>query len=144
MKQHKSRACVVCSKQYKPTGPCAKYCSKACKSKIWTRAILRQRVYDWQVKKGIIKNPGIGTGHAQLHGADNPTYKVNAPHRYRDFLKDACERCGSTKFLCGHHKDRKGIQSKRPNNKPSNIETLCKSCHQKEHNVYLNFTRKAS
>jgi 5-methylcytosine-specific restriction endonuclease McrA len=41
-----------------------------------------------------------------------------------------CNRCGSKKYLLVHHKDRD-----RENNDDSNLEVLCKACHQKEHVV---------
>ncbi len=42
--------------------------------------------------------------------------------------KDACEQCSGKKFLGVHHKDRNP-----KNNDPANLETLCNSCHMKEH-----------
>lgn len=137
----KRKSCAVCGEEFMPTGSCAKYCSEACKEAVWTKERLAQKSYDWQVKNGVIQKPGAGTGHNQRHGIDNPAFKPNAPHRYRDHVKEACERCGSTQFLVGHHKNRKGVRSKRPDNRRSNIETLCKSCHQKEHEVHKNFVQ---
>lgn len=134
MKTHKPKPCVICGKSYTPTGPCSKYCSKECKAKVWTREVLSKLVYDSQVRRGIIKQPGVGTGHGQGLGPTHHSYKPDAPHRFRDHMKNVCERCGSRKFLCGHHKDRD-----RSNNEPENIETLCKSCHQKEHECHKNF-----
>lgn len=51
-------------------------------------------------------------------------------------MKSECERCGSKEFLVVHHKDRN-----RSNSDPSNLETLCKSCHQIEHRCWENFTK---
>ena len=48
--------------------------------------------------------------------------------RYASFRKDMCERCGATENLDLHHKD-----SNPANNKPSNLMTLCDSCHTKWH-----------
>ena len=39
-----------------------------------------------------------------------------------------CERCGSTRNVDVHHKDRNHL-----NNTPENLELLCRSCHMKEH-----------
>lgn len=39
-----------------------------------------------------------------------------------------CSRCGRTKRLIVHHKDRNIT-----NNVKSNLEILCRRCHQKEH-----------
>lgn len=49
----------------------------------------------------------------------------------RDEMEELkCERCGSISHLLVHHKDRN-----RHNNANSNLELLCKSCHQKEHMI---------
>ena len=53
---------------------------------------------------------------------------------YRKYKKRQCERCLSDKYLLVHHKDRNRL-----NNDILNLETLCKSCHQKEHNSIKNF-----
>lgn len=47
-----------------------------------------------------------------------------------------CVRCGGTKGLCCHHKDRSGSTPK-PNNSLNNLETLCRRCHAKEHAIDL-------
>lgn len=46
----------------------------------------------------------------------------------RSFANGFCSTCGSTKNLDVHHKDRNY-----KNNEPSNLETLCHSCHMKLH-----------
>ncbi len=46
----------------------------------------------------------------------------------RTFLKNCCALCDSTKNLDVHHKDRNY-----KNNEPSNLETLCHTCHMKLH-----------
>jgi DNA-binding transcriptional regulator YiaG len=43
-------------------------------------------------------------------------------------LKATCEVCGIDDGLVLHHKDRN-----RSNNKRSNLQTLCRSCHSREH-----------
>ena len=127
----KPKPCLICGVLFQPTGNCAKFCG-ACKPE-HKREYNRKNQYLWCVRKGIIKNLGVGTGHAQEFGADHHSFKPDAPTRYKDYLKDACERCGSTRFICGHHKDRD-----RSNNDPSNIEALCKHCHQIEHDCAEN------
>jgi len=54
-------------------------------------------------------------------------------YRYhaRKMRKSFCENCGSTEAtLCAHHKDGNWT-----NNDPSNIQTLCSSCHTSLHHV---------
>lgn len=46
----------------------------------------------------------------------------------REHLKECCDICGSTEHLQVHHLDR-NIK----NNSPSNLRTLCQSCHMKLH-----------
>lgn len=44
--------------------------------------------------------------------------------RARKHLKPACEACGETRLLHAHH-----IDQDKTNNEPTNIQTLCKYCH---------------
>jgi HNH endonuclease len=48
--------------------------------------------------------------------------------RARKYRKPACERCGATKRLQVHHKDRDWT-----NDDPKNLETLCATCHRRMH-----------
>jgi hypothetical protein len=47
---------------------------------------------------------------------------------YRKYIKDSCERCGSTTHLNCHHKD-----FNHNNNREENIQTLCRTCHMGTH-----------
>lgn len=67
-------------------------------------------------------------------GANNPTYTTGIS-TYRRYKKSKCERCGSAKYLLVHHKD-----EDRTNNKISNLETLCQSCHHVAHEKIKNIT----
>jgi len=51
----------------------------------------------------------------------------------REELIGAKCQCGSTKRLSLHHRDGNGRGSARPNNDPSNLETLCNACHVNHH-----------
>ena len=118
--------CVTCGNEYQPTGTNNKYCIECrCKAK-------SQYGYNYSVKSGRIKNPGVGSGHAQGIGSTHHSWKPGAFYHYRIKLKKLCERCGSKKFLCGHHHDY---------SKPDEVETLCKSCHQRVHKCYENFPK---
>lgn len=46
----------------------------------------------------------------------------------RRYKKDYCERCGSKENLLAHHKNKD-----QSDNRPENIETLCKTCHNQHH-----------
>lgn len=88
----------------------------------------RQYFMEWQV--------GVLRGYNQK-GTNNNNWKGGAQSGYYDkFLKTACERCGSQQNLLIHHRDRN-----RYNNEPVNLETLCKKCHQIEHECWKNFTK---
>lgn len=56
---------------------------------------------------------------------------------YRKHLREKCEKCGSHETLLVHHKD-----EDRYNNNPENLQTLCKRCHQIEHECQKNLPRK--
>lgn len=51
---------------------------------------------------------------------------------WRQYVKDACERCGwgpgEPELLDVHH-----IDKDKTNNDPSNLETLCPNCHRQHH-----------
>lgn len=77
---------------------------------------------------------GVRRGYNQA-GKNNNNY-VNGSRTYQKMVGNKCERCGSTRFLVVHHRDHNHY-----NNDLDNLETLCKSCHQKEHEVWRNFTK---
>ncbi len=84
---------------------------------------------------------------AQKRGADNPQWKgdeasdqvgrLRAIRLYPD--ADQCVRCGSIDRIHRHHVDRNTR-----NNASGNIEFLCPTCHQHEHNLGLLMTAKYS
>jgi hypothetical protein len=119
--------CAECGAAFTRTGRRQRYCLPQCQS----AAILRIDPYRYN----YAKHPGVGSGGTIKRGVENHCYK-NGTGVFHQYMKNACERCGGAKFLCAHHVDRN-----RMNNVPSNIETLCKSCHQIEHGVYVNFFR---
>jgi HNH endonuclease. len=65
-------------------------------------------------------------GNYDQAGKKNNNYK-NGISTYTQHKKSKCQQCGSTKNLMVHHKD-----GNRKNNNPSNLETLCWSCHEKK------------
>lgn len=103
--------CDFCGKTYKVV-PCRKDTSRHCSRQCHNTAVSRE--WDHTGEKNPMWKGGIQT--------------------YRRFKKKACERCKTKKNLLVHHKDRN-----RYNNVIGNLETLCKSCHHKEHNRVRNF-----
>lgn len=105
--------CLRCGKSYyKPPSQAkvSKYCSRLCQNRSQSDAMDRT-------------------------GYNNPMWKGGI-QTYRQYKKDKCERCGSTKHLLVHHKNRN-----RYDNKLDNLETLCKRCHQIEHEAGKNFPK---
>ena len=84
---------------------------------------------------------GVGSGNSSKNKGHytHPSFKTGI-QAYRNIYKDACiiprtdgkkmkcELCGSEKYLCIHHLDHN-----RENNNISNLQCLCKKCHQKHH-----------
>lgn len=60
---------------------------------------------------------------------DEPT-RTAYHKRAQKLLGDRCETCGATENLDAHHKDLDIT-----NNDPSNVATLCHSCHMKWHHA---------
>lgn len=139
----KNKVCKDCEREYSPDGPAQKYCSDCGKIRKKTRDRARQRRY--RLKKG--SKVGVGKGNNQGRGKSHHSYK-NGIGIYKKLGREKaqrlkyCERCSSTLDLTNshkwvtHHKDHN-----RNNNDESNLEILCKSCHQKEHQVYKNFNK---
>jgi len=99
-----------------------KYCSARCRSAYIS--------YRHRVKTGSIKKPGVGSGGAQW-GKDNHQYKTgigNFSKRAFSHYGKQCNRCRSTSNLLVHHRNHD-----RTNNNLSNLEVLCKKCHQDHH-----------
>lgn len=92
--------------------------------------------YQRRAARKAYSSDGSKIGYSQK-GANNNHWRGGAQSGYyRQFLKDACERCGCTTDLLIHHRDRN-----RYNNSLENLETLCKRCHQIEHKCWENFTK---
>lgn len=80
-----------------------------------------------KIRRGTLIRIGVGTGNGRDSGPTHQSWTTGIK-AYRSKIKSECERCKSTENLCVHHKDHN-----RYHNEPSNWETLCKSCHGKEH-----------
>ena len=142
MREYKPKICVVCKKDYIPTGQCSKCCPE-CKPSM-TKLVQKQAIKNWSYKKGLLT--GQGSGSATGFGTNNHMYK----HGQCTFRRWAKELKESNKGFCafckkdlrnathyewvGHHKDHNRL-----NNTKENLILLCKKCHQIEHTCWKNF-----
>lgn len=136
-----------CGSMFTPTGPRSIRC-ESCK-KI-ANAATREREYARRcLKKGI--NCGAGTGNFEhAKGKDSKCYSTGKGEYVRarkEVLEElgCCERCGKdlTKVHHSlrviHHRDHD-----RSNNVRSNMELLCKRCHQIHHNCEEAFHKRVT
>ena len=133
------RICKRCEKEFMPNSGRQLYC-RNCRDDANRERALRSYYTHREERKAYVTKynreyyQGMRRGYNQ-YGTNNNNY-VNGARSYQKAIGDKCERCGSTYYLLVHHKDRD-----RSNNDPENLETLCKSCHQREHEVWKNFTK---
>jgi hypothetical protein len=139
----KNKKFIDCQKEYSPDGRAQKYCSECGK----IRKIQRQRDVQKRYRERNGGKVGVGSGNNQGRGKSHATYK-NGTGIYKKLGKQKaiklkiCERCKNPLDLtnsfkwCTHHKDHNRL-----NNEIENLEILCKSCHQKEHQVHKNFNK---
>ena len=118
--QTRRRVCKKCSKELPRRRQL--YCSDKCRS-----AYLQQR---WKIKHSLIEKPGVGSGGNQLREKNHQWKNGKATFQKIafEYYDHICKKCGSTDYLCVHHKDHDRL-----NNNLSNLMILCKSCHQKHH-----------
>lgn len=124
----KEFVCRKCGATFKLKATWAWYCP-SCRKK-------RNVEINMAVKKRKIPTTEIGVGSG--NSSKNKGHYTHGSFKtgiqaYRNIYRDAhedmkCELCGSTRYLCIHHKD-----ENRYNNKLDNLQCLCKSCHQKHH-----------
>ena len=118
----KPRFCEYCTEEFQPQGSAkiSRFCSDSCSHK-----------FRWHTK--YYKKKGY-----KQKGESNNNWKGGIRYTYYRALAfeehgKTCSRCGDEGYLV-HHKDRD-----RYNNKPENLEVLCKRCHQIEHKCWLSF-----
>lgn len=80
----------------------------------------------------------------QPRRAASPLWKGGiAPYTYREIAFEAygkaCQRCGSARHVNVHHIDRNRL-----NGDVSNLEVLCRSCHNKAHGLGGRHERRAA
>jgi len=142
MTKFKNKSCIQCGAGYTPTGPAAKYCECCAHD---NRLASRE-------KERVKRNTGVGSGNSPTNrGITHPMYKngIGMYKKIRNqklFEQDTkCARCNTDiqvtnpHMWCGHH-----IDHDRTNNDPSNIEVVCKRCHQIEHDCASAFKKGAT
>lgn len=109
--------CIECGEETLRTSNCQKTCPNCRKSRN------KRKHSEARIARGY-RN---GKGRAGKH---NGGWKGGISSKYgkNHFKRDRCERCYSINKLELHHKDRD-----KTNNTKENLETLCESCHKKEH-----------
>ena len=114
-----SKKCEVCGLEFQPSSNRQKYCTTCKKEK--EKLMYAERHKRRYQKKGYNQK-----------GENNNNWKHGESSYYKRIAYEAygkvCNRCGSLKNIVVHHKDRN-----RKNNDLSNLEVLCKKCHQLEH-----------
>jgi len=141
----KTSVCPTCKKEFPSYNKggirgYTKYCSVKCKGKgqrgivspkkgiktgfCWNKGLTKENsesVMKYAIKKIGDKNP-MWKG-----GKDNTSYLHRVVYK-ENRLQKICQKCGSTKFVDIHHKDKNT-----DNNDIKNIMVLCRKCHKQEH-----------
>lgn len=137
--------CVICDNVFTPKRKDSSYCSKNCGKRLeWER---------YKTKRNASDNPMQSRGGNRWSGEEHNFYKDGKWTKtgegkfikLRKMMKETinkCERCSkelkdvpSSGWAC-HHKDHN-----HSNNDISNLELLCKRCHQIEHNCVNNLNK---
>jgi hypothetical protein len=123
----KAKKCLRCKRRFLPTGPNCKRC-ESCRREHAIEACkeYRRRTF---IKKGYNQ---AGANNNAWKGGRSPQYYQKIAKQHHPNL---CARCGARAALV-HHKD-----ENRSNSDPSNLEMLCKRCHQLEHQCARNLPK---
>jgi hypothetical protein len=145
MKTFKPKQCRECGNTFTPKYPAELLCSEECKQQGVSRSRHKDHIRD-MVSRGREDFIGVGKGGNAPTGTASPHWVsgIGVYKKLRNELFEmvgkVCQRCNkdlseaSPHHWCGHH-----IDHDRTNNTMDNIEIVCKSCHQIEHEVWKNF-----
>lgn len=132
----KPKSCQACKEVFTPTGNAAKFC-KECASFRTAWGKWRDARVKTLKAGGLV---GVGSG-----GMNRGQGKGQQSYR-RQFLKQihseqegrcyVCYKPTTKRAMILHHKDHD-----RDHNTRDNLEGMCKSCHQIEHECWLNFRK---
>ena len=137
-KVFKLRQCKACHTVYAPTGPAAKFCSECYTFRV-SFMVLRYSETQ-RIKDG--RNAGVGSGGANAKTAENATeqsyrrvFLTSLYIKQRGMCKHCLEDFPESLLLIHH------LDSNRKNNVETNLELVCKQCHQIEHECWLAFSK---
>lgn len=107
---------------------------KYCDNKFWPISN-RQKMCSQQCSTDFERKDALRRYHEKKNGTFTSTMTYSGIGLYKKIMENvkSCTKCGSTQFLVVHHKD-----ENRQNNDISNLEKLCKRCHQIEHDCQKN------
>jgi len=126
--QRKAKTCSRCRKRFIPTGANCKRCPQ-CRPAHHLDAC-KKRWHATYKKTGYAQT---GSNNNAWKGGSSPAYYRKTAFTHHG---TRCLRCGAPAVLV-HHKD-----GNRRNAELSNLEVLCKRCHQLEHRCAGNLPRK--
>lgn len=128
-KVFKVLTCPACKVQFKSTGPRAKFCQDC--------SLFRQRCT--AKLDSVRKRTGAGSGGQNMGTATIHNYRYRYLTKLYLKQKGLCAGCFDSfpeSLLLVHHKD-----ENRNNNVETNLELVCKRCHQIEHECWLAFSK---
>ena len=142
MGRYNTKSCEVCASGFLPTGAAARFCS--------TCASIKKQ--ESRERDRTSRRTGIGSGNHPLNRGETHSQYTNGIGMYKKMrdekLKDQvylCNRCAKSLASCSpHHRCGHHVDHDRTNNSYDNIEVICKSCHQREHNCWENFKKGAT
>lgn len=118
------RKCSLCNNKHEAKGLCKKHYLKAYRDDPKNRKRAIQQKHDWYEKNKDLEVMKLKREQRNFSGKRET---VLARDNY------TCQLCGHTKQLVVHHKNGKGRSVDNPDNRTSNLITLCKACHLQVH-----------
>lgn len=136
----KPKFCEVCTAEFVPSGPAARFCSEHAEQR--RKEAGRRNTQTYRIRNGLIEKPGVGKGGNQAKLNEDSQFKTGIAFFQTEARKEVrtrryCERCNkdllnaSRYQWVAHHRDHN-----RANNVLPNLELLCKRCHQLEHECH--------
>jgi 5-methylcytosine-specific restriction endonuclease McrA len=121
-----TKKCLWCGGDIFADNGKKKYCSKGCQQKATRKRLSENGALQTIKRREYEKHVDAYKERAKVCREQKRFSGRREAALERDGYK--CTMCGSTERLEVHHKDSSG-KTERPNNKLSNLQTLCSSCH---------------